>query len=35
MDMELDDFSPDVERGLFAGAGPQGSTEDFAAVEDG
>lgn len=35
MAMEWDDFSPDVERGLFAGAGPQGSTEDFAAVEDG
>lgn len=27
--------SPEVERGLFAGADPQGSTEDFAAVEDG
>ena len=29
------DVLPEVERGLFAGAGPQGSTEGFAAVEDG
>lgn len=33
--MEWNNFSPEVERGLFAGAGPQGSTEGFAAVEDG
>lgn len=33
--MGWDRCSPEVERGLFAGADPQGSTEDFAAVEDG
>lgn len=33
--MEWNNFSPEVERGLFVGAGPQGSTEGFAAVEDG
>lgn len=35
MDMGRDRCSPEVERGLFAGADPQGSTEGFAAVEDG